>query len=117
MAKKTSKKPASKAKSAEASAVASADTPPLTTLVPAVKHELHILNVTKSVANWTVTGGGQKQRGVTPPFCESTVRMEHAKKYKITFWGKDKKKKESADLGPDGSAIYNGRSVAVTHPH
>lgn len=116
MAKKADKKPTSKAKSA-APSEASPNAPPLTPLVPAVKHELHVLNVTKSVANWTVTGGGQKQRGVTPPFCESTVRMEHAKKYKITFWGKDKKKKESADLGPDGSAIYNGRGVAVTHPH
>lgn len=116
MAKKADKKPASKAKSAEPSE-ASPDALALMPLVPALKHELHVLNVTKSAANWTVSGGGQKQRGVTPPFCESTVRMEHAKKYKITFWGKDKKKKESADLGPDGSAIYNGRGVAVTHPH
>ena len=116
MAKKTDKKPASKAKSAAPSG-ASPDTLPFTALVPAVKHELHVLNVTKSVANWTVTGGGQKHRGVTPPYCESTVRVDHAKKYKITFWGKDKTKKETADLSPDGSAIYNGRSVAVTHLH
>lgn len=116
MAKKASKKPTSKATSAEPSA-ASPETLPLTPLVPPVKHELHLLNVTKSVANWTLTGGGQKHRGVTPPFCESTIRVEHAKKYKITFWGKDKMKKESANLGPDGSAIYNGRGVAVTHPH
>lgn len=117
MAKKAGKKPASKAKSAEPSAAASPDTLTLTPLVPAVKHELHILNVTKSVANWTLAGGGQKHRGVTPPLCESTIRVDHAKKYKITFWGKDKKKKESAGLGPDGSAVYNGRRVAVTHPH
>jgi hypothetical protein len=52
---------------------------------------LHILNVTKSAANWSLTGGGQKHRGVTPPSGESTIRVEPAKKYKITFWGKDKK--------------------------
>jgi hypothetical protein len=112
MARKASRKSAPRAAS-----TAAADTLPLTPLVPAVKHELHILNVTKSAANWSLTGGGQKHRGVTPPSGESTIRVEHAKKYKITFWGKDKQKKESANLGPDGSAIYNGRGVAVTHPH
>jgi hypothetical protein len=112
-AKKSSTKPTKKAPAK----AAAPDTRPLEPLVCQDKHQLHIHNVTKSTANWTLTGGGEKLRGCTPAAGESTARVGHCKKYKITFWGKDKKKKESANLGPDGSAIYNGRGVAVTHPH
>ena len=73
--------------------------------------------MTKSTAHWILTGGAQKFRGCTPAGGKSTVRVEHCKKYKTTFRGKDKKKKESAKLGPNGSAIYNGRGMAVTRPH
>jgi hypothetical protein len=80
------------------------------------KRQPHIHNVTKSTAHWIRTGDGQKFRGCTPARGKSTVRVEHFKKYKITFRGKGNKKRESAKLGPGGSA-YNGRGVAVIHPH
>lgn len=113
MAKKATKKAAKKA----APKSAAADAPAHDHMLCGAKVQLHIHNVSKSTANWTITGGGQKIRGCTPASGEGAVRVEHCKKYKITVWGKDPKKKESANLGSDGSAIYNGRGVAVTHPH
>ena len=79
-------------------------------------HQIHLHNISKKAANWSLSGGGNRVRGVTPPESESTLRATHAKRYKITFWVKPDKK-ESANLGPDGSAIYNGRKIFVTHPH
>lgn len=121
MAKKATKKPATKASRKSArkavSKKAAPDTHPLEPLVCQEKHQLHLHNVTKSTANWSLSGGGEKLRGCTPAAGESTMRVGHCKKYKITFWGKDKTKQQSANIGPDGSAIYNGRGVAVTHPH
>ena len=121
MAKKATKKSVKKASKKSMRKAApkktAPDALPLELPVCQDKHQLHIHNVTKSTANWSLSGGGQKFRGCTPSMGESTVRVDHCKKYKITIWGKDKKRKESANLGPDGSAIYNGRGVAVTHPH
>ena len=79
-------------------------------------HQIHLHNISAKTANWSLSGGGNRARGITPAESESTVRATHAKRYKITFWTKPNKK-VSAALGPDGSAIYNGRTIAVTHPH
>ena len=81
-----------------------------------LEHQLHLLNISAKTANWSLSGGGNRAKGTTPAESESSVRATHAKRYKITFWTKPDKK-VSANLGPDGSAIYNGRKIAVTHPH
>ena len=79
-------------------------------------HQLHLHNISAKTANWSLSGGGNRARGTTPAGSESTVRATHAKRYKLTFWTKPDKK-VSAAIGPDGSAIYNGRAISVTHPH
>lgn len=79
-------------------------------------HQLHLHNISAKNANWSLSGGGNRARGTTPAGGESTFRASHAKRYKITFWTKPDKK-VSANVGPDGAAIYNGRTIAVTHPH
>ena len=80
------------------------------------EHQIHLHNITAKTANWTLSGGGNRVRGTTPAESESTLRATHAKRYKITFWTKPDKK-VSVALGPDGTAIYNGRKIFVTHPH
>ena len=79
-------------------------------------HQLHLHNISAKTANWTLSGGGNRVRGITPAGGESTLRASHARRYKVTFWAKPDKK-ESASLGPDCTAIYNGRKIFVTHPH
>ncbi len=81
-----------------------------------LSHQMHLHNISAKTANWSLSGGGKRARGTTPAESESTVRATHAKRYKITFWT-NPEKKESAALGPDGTAIYNGRKIFVTHPH
>lgn len=81
-----------------------------------LSHQLHLHNISAKSASWALSGGGNRGRGTTPSGGESTFRVTHARRYKVTFWTKPENK-VSAALGPDGSAIYNGRKVAVTHPH
>ena len=80
------------------------------------EHQIHLHNITAKAANWSLSGGGNRVRGTIPAESEGTLRATHAKRYKITFWIKPDKK-ASAPLGPDGTAIYNGRKIIVTHPH
>ena len=79
-------------------------------------HRLHLHNISAKTASWTISGGGNRARGTTPSGGESSVVASHARRYKVTLWNKPEKK-VSVALGPDGTAIYNGRTVAVTHPH
>lgn len=81
-----------------------------------LRHQLHLHNISSKTANWSLSGGGNRAKGTTPAGSESSVRPTHAKRYKVTFWTKPDKK-VSAALGPDGTAIYNGRAISVTHPH
>ena len=81
-----------------------------------VSHQLDLHNISTRTANWTLSGGGNRARGVTPSGGQSSVRPSHAKRYKVTFWIKPEKK-VSAALGPDCDAIYNGNKIFVTHPH
>ena len=80
------------------------------------RHQIHLHNISRKPANWTLSGGGNRVRGLTPPEGESTLHVDHTRRYKITFWVKPHKK-ESCNLGPDGTAIYTGRKIYVTHPH
>lgn len=81
------------------------------------KHVLHLHNLTRSPANWQLSGGGNRVRGVTPPGSRSHVRVDHAGRgYKITFWRKPNKK-SSCKIGPAGSAIFTGSKIHVTQPH
>ena len=111
------KKPARKAPPNKADQVEPArqveavDTGGLTT-----RHQLHLHNISRGPANWTLSGGGNRVRGLTPTKSESTLHVDHARRYKITFWVKPHKK-ISCNLGPDGTAIYTGRKIHVTHPH
>ncbi len=109
--KKTKKRPAKTTQPSEAP-VESPDT-----LAMPHKHRLHLHNITTQTAYWLLAGGSNRLKGSTPPLAESSVRVTHAKSYRITFWGKDPKKKESAVILPDGSAVYTGRKVVVTQPH
>ncbi len=81
-----------------------------------LSHRLHLHNISARTANWTLSGGGNRARGVTPSEGQSSVRPTHAKRYKVTFWIKPEKK-VSAALNPDSAAIYNGVKIFVTHPH
>ena len=81
-----------------------------------LSHQLHLHNISPQPVNWSLSGGGNRARGTTPAGSESSVRPTHAKRYKVTFWIKPAKKVAAA-LGPDGTAIYNGRKIYVTHPH
>ena len=81
-----------------------------------LSHRLHLHNISPKTANWTLSGGGNRARGVTPSEGQSSVRPTHARRYKVTFWIKPEKK-VSAALGPDSAAIYNGTKIFVTHPH
>ena len=79
-------------------------------------HQIHLHNIFRRPANWTLSGGGNRARGLTPSEGESTLHVDHTRRYKITFWIKPHKK-VSCNLGPDGTAIYTGRKIHVTHPH
>ena len=81
-----------------------------------LSHRLHLHNISAKTANWTLSGGGNRARGITPSGGQSSVRPTHAKRYKVTFWVKPEKK-VSAAVGPDCSAIYNGSKLYVTCPH
>ena len=112
--KKSSKKPAAKrvAPSKKAQAAYAAEQTANGTL----SHQLHLHNISPKTANWSLSGGGNRARGVTPSEGQSSVRPTHARRYKVTFWIKPDKK-VSAALGPDSAAIYNGAKIFVTHPH
>ena len=106
MAKKALKPKVSRRKAAEAGEQKA----------PASKLRIHLHNVSRSAANFSISGGGNRVRGVTPPEGQSTVRVDHAKRYKVTFWRKPDKK-VSCSLGPDDTAIFTGTKVHVTYPH
>ena len=110
--KKVSAKPAASSGQGE-------DTPELAGL--SRRHRLHLHNITRRPANWLVTGGGGRVRGVLPPESRTTLRVDHAARgYRIAFWRTVKGKagpKTAARVGPAGAAIYTGRKVFVTHPH
>ena len=80
------------------------------------KHRLQLHNITNKVVNWTVAGsGGIKERGTMPGMASSTVRVNHAKSYKVTMWS-DPAKKLSERCPPHGEAIFTGRKIACTTP-
>ena len=83
---------------------------------PAAKVRIQLHNVSRGVANFSISGGGNKVRGVTPPEGQSTVRVDVAKRYKVTFWRKPDKK-VACSLGPDDTAIFTGTKAHVTYPH
>ena len=83
--------------------------------VPA-KHRIHLNNVTKRQANWAVQAKGIRERGVLPPLGHGTVRVDHARSYKLTMWS-DSKKKAVEKAAPHTAAVYNGRQIVITYPH
>jgi len=80
------------------------------------RHQLHFHNTTTTPAYWSVSGGGSKEKGFMPPLGHSTVRVNHAKSYRVAMWT-DPKSKCDCRVCPAGSVIFTGRRVVVTHPH
>jgi len=112
-AKKAAKKRTSKAGLSKKPAAAAVE--------PEEKHPIHLHNITNSTVYWRVSAKGQRWEGITPAMGQSRVRLDHAKSYRIAFRKFDKSGKKGAScdcrVGPDGSAIFTGRTIHVTHPH
>lgn len=81
-----------------------------------LRHRIHLHNISAKTANWSLSGRGNRAKGISPTGGESCVGVDHAKRYKVTFWVKPDKKVDVV-VGPDGSAIYNGNKAFATHPH
>ncbi len=107
--KKATKKKATKKKAPAAGAIVMEE------LSIPQKHRVQLHNTTNQVVNWTLSGGGSKEKGVMPGMASAVVRVNHAKSYKVTMWS-DPAKKLSERCPPHGEAIYTGRKIACTIP-
>lgn len=121
MAKKTAKKAAKKKASKASSSKKKAAAPPIESAEPQEKHPINLHNITNATVLWRISAKGQRVEGITPAMGQSRVRLDHAKSYRISFRKFDKSGKKGASCDcrvvPDGSAIFNGRKIHVTHPH
>ncbi|MCP5112708.1 MAG: hypothetical protein GY953_17930 [bacterium] len=73
-------------------------------------------NLTNKAVSWTASGGGCKEKGVTPPLGCSAVRLNYARSYRVTMWT-DPAKKLTERCPPHGHAIFTGRKIIITVPH